>query len=82
MGSAPAPGAAGRALAACIERNTRKEPVRYEGVPNYSRGGCAPPILLPHGSGSEVWPLAKMGSQQAGVLIASRSDYELRHCAG
>ena len=50
MGSAPAPGAAGRALAARIRRAVSKRfgawrsvRVRREGAPNHSRGGCAPP---------------------------------------
>ena len=52
MGIAPAPGAAGRALAARIERamckrfgGGRSVRVRREGAPNHSRGGCAPPRL-------------------------------------
>ena len=54
MGSAPASGAVGRALAThCCAwysqtiRAFRRAPVRREGAPNGSRGGCAPPSESP-----------------------------------
>ncbi len=58
IGSAPAPGAAGRALAACIERN-EEEPIRCVAVRSGSAreraelqpGRLCSPILLLHGSG-------------------------------